>query len=92
MTDPKTSAKELAVRVEEATAIMQAKYWETFTQGPGKDVLENLMHTFSPSTSCFGSTNPDYNPIKAAKIDGQGDIVRHICAQIDAHELKLRSQ
>lgn len=63
-------------KAREAKRVL-ACYAEVFSTDAGKDVLADLERLFPPDKARFSEAT-GFDPIKAAMIDGQGSVTKHI--------------
>lgn len=59
-----------------------ASYRALFASDSGKIVLADLKKHFNPTKPRFTATT-GFDLVKAAKIDGQADVMNHILAQLE---------
>lgn len=86
---PQQQAEVHRNKVARERAIILANYAKLFESEAGVVVLADLKKHFSADKARFTPAT-DYNPLIAAKIDGQADVIRHILSSI--HESKTQTE
>ena len=84
------TAEEKAARDRELARIA-ANYKKLFESDAGRVVMADLERHFKPTRARFDFST-GFEPIKAAKIDGQADVMNHISERIKQAESKPETE
>lgn len=80
--DAKQAAAMNRAELSRALDRIAASYLSVFETESGKIVLADLKKHFDPTKPRFTDAT-GFDMVKAAKIDGQSDVTKHIQAQLD---------